>query len=91
MNNGICPKCKAREVYRGPSTDGEGLSAGSYASIIEIMAGKTQTTLWVDTYICHECGYVEIYVANRADLDVLACAENWSKVAELETQEEIAC
>lgn len=83
MNNGICPKCNSTEVYRGTSAEGEGLSAGSYNSLIEIIAGKTQTTLWINTYICRTCGYVEMHVANCQDLAVLPQADGWEKVAQV--------
>ncbi len=81
MNNGVCPKCGSHQVYYGSSSDGEGLAAGTYTSVIEISTGKTQTTLWVDTYICRICGYLEMHVTNRADLEVLLEAEGWVKVA----------
>ncbi len=81
MKNGICPKCQSTEVYRGASTEGEGLSAGTYNSIVEISAGKKQTTLWVDTYVCRACGYLEMHVANRDDLAVLSEADGWEKIS----------
>ena len=83
MNNGVCPKCNSTEVYRGTASEGEGLSAGSYNSLIEIIAGKTQTTLWIETYICRSCGCVEMRVANRQDLAALPQAEGWEKVAKV--------
>ena len=80
MKNGICPKCHSTQVYRGVSTEGEGLSAGTYNTIIEIDSGKSQVTLWVDTYVCCACGYLEMYVANRDGLAVLDHADGWEKV-----------
>jgi len=77
MNDGVCPKCHSTEVYRGSCAEGEGLTAGSYSVLVEVMAGKTQTTLWVDTYICRACGYLEMHVANRNDLGVLSQADGW--------------
>ncbi len=80
MKNGICPKCKATEVYHGFATEGEGLTSGSYTLLIELMTGKTQTTLWVDTYVCRACGYTELHVANPEDLAGLPLADGWDKV-----------
>ncbi len=90
MRNGICPKCRSAEVYRGFATEGEGLTAGSYCLAIEIMSGipsnghsrpeRTRLTLWVDTYICRTCGYVETHVSNTEDLDNLPQADGWEKV-----------
>ena len=80
MKNGICPKCNSTEVYRGASTEGEGLSAGTYNTTVEINAGKTQTTFWIDTFICRACGYLEMRVANLNDLGALPHADGWEKV-----------
>ena len=80
MKNGICPKCNSTEVYRGASTEGEGLAAGTYNTTVEINASKTPTTLWIDTYICRACGYLEMHVANSDELAVLAQADGWDKV-----------
>jgi predicted nucleic-acid-binding Zn-ribbon protein len=80
MNDGFCPKCQSSHIYRSVSEEGEGLTAGSYLALVEVMAGKTQATLRVSTYICTTCGYIELYIANRADLEVLQTAEGWQKV-----------
>jgi hypothetical protein len=80
VNTGHCPKCNSTEIYRGTSAEGEGLSAGSYSSLIEVVAGNIQTTLWLETCICCSCGYIEMRVANRQDLAVLPQAEGWEKV-----------
>ncbi len=80
MKEGVCPKCTSTEVYRGLSTEGEGLTAGTYNALVEVSAGQTQTTLWVETYVCRACGYLEMHVANRDDLVVLAQADGWEKV-----------
>ncbi len=81
MNDGVCPKCHSAKIYRGPSSEGEGLTAGSSNVLVEIMTDKTQTTLWVDTYICRACGYVEMHIANCGDLGVLPQADGWTPVA----------
>jgi predicted nucleic-acid-binding Zn-ribbon protein len=80
MKEGICPKCNASEVYHGSAAEGEGLTAGSYPSLIEIVNGKAHRTLWVDTYICRRCGYVEMHVANQEALAELEQADGWEKV-----------
>ena len=80
MNAGICPKCSSLEIYHGVATDGEGLSAGSYTALVELHAGKEQATLWIDTYICRACGYMELFVANQASLALLPQADGWVKV-----------
>ncbi len=80
MNHGVCPKCQSTEIYRGLSADGEGLTAGSYISLIELITGKTQTTLWLNTYVCQLCGYIEMYIANQDGLAQLSQAEGWERV-----------
>jgi predicted nucleic-acid-binding Zn-ribbon protein len=79
MRQGHCPKCSSTQVVHGLSADGEGLSAGSYPALIEVMSGSARTTLWLDTYLCCDCGYVEMYVANQAELGAMAQAEGWEK------------
>ncbi len=81
MTSGVCPKCHSTQVYRGSATEGEGLTAGTYNSLVELSAGKTQATLWLDTYICGACGYLEMHVANRDDLSLLTKADGWEKIA----------
>ncbi len=81
MKNGICPKCQAAEIYRGLASEGEGVTAGSYPLSVEIYPGLGQKTLWVDTYICCACGYLEMHVANREALAGLPLADGWEKVA----------
>ncbi len=55
--------------------------AGTYTSLVEINAGKTVLVLWVDTLICGTCGYLEMHIANRKDLNVLRQAIGWDKIA----------
>ncbi len=81
MLNGVCPKCQATEVYRGVAAEGEGLTAGSYLAQVEIMAGQTLLAINLDTYVCRQCGYVELYAANPIDLALLPQADGWLKVA----------
>ncbi len=80
LSSGRCPGCGSHEIYRGISTEGEGLTAGSYTSLVEINAGNTQATLWIDTYICRGCGLLEMYVANREQLALLSQADGWERV-----------
>jgi hypothetical protein len=81
MINGICPKCGSHEVYRGFSTEGEGLTPGSYPLLAEIRSGSAQITLWIDTFICKGCGHVELGVANPAGLALLPQADGWERVS----------
>jgi predicted nucleic-acid-binding Zn-ribbon protein len=61
MKDGICPKCEEREVHVFTGTGAElsiRLGAFSGASVIY--------------YICANCGYVELFVENKADLPKIA-------------------
>jgi hypothetical protein len=80
MNNGVCPKCNSTEIYCGLAAEGEGLTMGSYSSQVEVSAGEMRAIFWVDTLICGGCGYVEMRVANRAQLNLLAQADGWVKI-----------
>jgi len=80
MTNGVCPKCNSTQIYRGPATEGEGVSAGGYNSLVEISVDSKLTTLWLNTFICCACGYVEMHVANHCDLEKIPDAEGWEKV-----------
>jgi predicted nucleic-acid-binding Zn-ribbon protein len=59
-NTGTCPKCQSKEVY----TD-KGLPKRGERSSLPI---SSWSRLFVDLYICLDCGYFEEYV-EQADLD----------------------
>ena len=80
MHQGVCPNCQAAEVYLGLATEGEGLSAGSFNAVIEVLAGRDPRTLRVETYICGRCGHVELRVSDPHDLAQLTRADGWERV-----------
>ena len=80
MNHGTCPTCNSTEIYCGSATEGEGVSAGGYNSLIELSVNGKLTTLWLNTFVCRTCGYVELRIANQRDLDLLSGADGWEKV-----------
>lgn len=80
MIDGVCPKCQSGKIYRSISEEGEGLTAGTYQALVEVMAGKTQATLRMNTYICTNCGYIELYAAAQPDPQVFKHAEGWEEV-----------
>jgi rubrerythrin len=83
MHHGVCPNCQAAEVYHGLATEGEGLSAGSFNAVVEVLAGRHPRTLRVDTYVCARCGHVELRIADPHDLDQLAHADGWERIQPL--------
>lgn len=80
MHLGNCPNCLSDEVYHGLSTEGEGLSAGSFNAVVEVLAGRDPRTLRVDTYVCGRCGHVELRILDPRDLAQLAHADGWERV-----------
>jgi hypothetical protein len=80
MNHGECPKCKSNQIYRGCTADGQGLSSASYPAQIEISTLQGPVTFWIDTFICQDCGYVEMFVANAEECSRLSQADGWEKV-----------
>ncbi len=67
MKDGICPKCEAKDVHVSNGTSVEvsvRLGAFSSASVLY--------------YICTACGYVEMFIENKADLPRIA--EKYPKV-----------
>ncbi len=83
MHQGVCPNCQAAEVYHGLATEGEGLSAGSFNAVVEVLAGRDPRTMRVDTYICGICGHVELRIADPRDLAQLPHADGWERVRPL--------
>jgi predicted nucleic-acid-binding Zn-ribbon protein len=78
MKNGHCPKCNSTEVYRGaPAT----LAAGE--GWVHLENRKTGTNIMLDSYVCANCGYVEMYVAEASKVKLPSLAEDkkfWQKV-----------
>ena len=67
MQNGICPKCEAKEVHRVTNTSSETAIALSFLS-----------TAFLDYYVCTKCGYVELFVQGKTLLPKIA--EKYPKV-----------
>ena len=58
-----CGKCGSRELLAVPATPGDHS---------HIVAGdRVLRTVAVDKYVCTDCGYVEQWVNNKADLKTL--------------------
>jgi hypothetical protein len=61
LKNGICCKCKAKDVYL--------IDLPSYEYGIPI---RESTKLGLRYYICASCGYVESYVSNKKHLEKIS-------------------
>ena len=60
MNEGICPKCSHATVYAVTALDHERVLALSIFKAVQMTH-----------FICTSCGYVEQYVLNHADLQLI--------------------
>jgi hypothetical protein len=71
VKDGMCPKCRAAEVYRGPigwALPGEG----------ELLPTGFSDSVELGEYVCTHCGYVERYVKDPADFKRVA--EKYEKI-----------
>ena len=80
MKKGTCVKCGGNEVYSN-----ENLPSRGDRSNVPGHDGRNSSALWINTFVCIECGYFEEYLRD----DVLADEKrinrvklNWKKVAE---------
>jgi predicted RNA-binding Zn-ribbon protein involved in translation (DUF1610 family) len=68
-----CPKCNSKEIVRAHALDRgmhnsqHTLSLATYARP-DAWFFKGQTTVPLSAYVCTDCGFVEIYAVNPADL-----------------------
>lgn len=72
MKDGICPKCKSKEVYSGEKIL---LKSGPFGSN-SIPISLTSIAA-LDNFVCTNCGYVESYVSDSNKLKEIC--EKWHK------------
>lgn len=61
---GVCPKCGSRQLLRVPDHPGRYASGNNIYTTTFTLTGKVP----VIRYVCLDCGYVENWVDNAADL-----------------------
>jgi predicted nucleic-acid-binding Zn-ribbon protein len=71
MKKGQCPKCGLLNVYM----KNNGIAANTYLFVS--ISGFSY--VYLDNYICTDCGYVESYVADKSKLP--AIASKWDRVS----------
>ncbi|MBK8902995.1 MAG: hypothetical protein IPM53_17525 [Anaerolineaceae bacterium] len=85
MKNGICPKCSSTEVYRSKAKTGleYGLVVDRSTPLLNIYKDKSWwpdvTMLYMDFFVCRDCGCFEMYVQDIEKLDKLEDCTNWIK------------
>ncbi|HTX93320.1 MAG TPA: hypothetical protein VMC09_19040 [Anaerolineales bacterium] len=77
MKNGTCPKCNSTEVYRYNG----GLKAATGECHFEMGTWSSKNVL-LNTYLCTQCGYTEMYVsdAEKDKIPALIKDGGWAKV-----------
>lgn len=74
MQNGICPKCQAQEVYR---MDGNRLYA---QEVVSLKGGAISKGDAPHKYLCTNCGYLEYYLPlTEENLEMVK--NNWVRVS----------
>lgn len=83
MRNGLCPKCDSEEIYLADAHP-QGLLTGDGQPMLRIYKDKG---FWPDViiaemnvYVCRACGFLEMYVRDRAGLEKLEDCTNWHRV-----------
>lgn len=71
MKNGICPRCNGAEVYSQPGSIRQ-------SELITLKPGIVSKGTPPDRFICVSCGYVEFFLANEEDLQVVR--DTWQRV-----------
>ena len=69
---GKCPKCGSTEIY----TDAKQLKRGDRC-IIPVTSWKT---LYLNTYLCTSCGFIEEYTEKIGEKELEKIKENWSRM-----------
>ena len=76
MKDGKCPKCGKQTVFTKRQGISFSSSSGFYVYLSKDWA--TKPVKEVDHYLCASCGYLEMYVEDKAKLE--AVAKDWKKV-----------
>ncbi len=88
MRAGTCPKCNSSEVYKSYAKGSldAGLRTGDGQPLLNIhrdkggLFGDDFTLLYLECYVCRNCGYIEQYTHDLTDLAKLTDAKNWQRV-----------
>ena len=77
MKDGKCPKCNSKTVFKKRMGVSFSSSSGFYVTISKDWATKSIKD--VDHYLCTTCGYLEMYVEDKAKLEQVA--KDWTKAS----------
>ena len=76
MKDGKCPKCNSATIYY--KRQGIGFGSDDYFYVRISSERMSRSLKEVDHYVCTSCGYVEMYLEDKAKLE--AVAKDWKKV-----------
>lgn len=86
MKTGNCPKCRSGEIYKAAGIGLDcGIKADSSQSLLNLhtdtggIFGDKFELLYLDSYVCQNCGYTEQYVNDLNRLSLLGDTKNWKK------------
>jgi predicted nucleic-acid-binding Zn-ribbon protein len=75
MKQGVCPQCDSNEVYSG--VDIPNKAGANEANTITLGGPMLAHMIPLDNYVCVNCGYVESYIGDVAELKRIA--ERWER------------
>lgn len=75
MKNGKCPMCNSNEVYS--NSDSEFRASGDLVSLTDI---DNEIEIDLIPYICTNCGFAAMFVANPDDIKDLPETNGWEQV-----------
>jgi predicted nucleic-acid-binding Zn-ribbon protein len=75
MKDGKCPKCGSTNVYSGAAIPNK--AGTNDANTISLGGASLSHMIPLDNYVCVDCGYVESYISDRAELKRIA--EQWPR------------
>jgi predicted nucleic-acid-binding Zn-ribbon protein len=68
----LCPKCQSKDIYYLPEIADHASNGGA---ITPMILGLKKNFLWgktdgsIEAFICSQCGYIEWYLKNPAELE----------------------
>jgi len=74
MRNGICPKCRSKNIYMRKN----GIQVGENSGGVFVHTSTMTRVTPIEAYICVDCGYFENFITDAAKL--MEVSQTWTKV-----------
>ncbi len=75
MKNGKCPMCNSNEVYS--NSESEFRASGDMVQLSDV---DNELQIYLIPYICTNCGFTAMFVADMDDVKDLPEMNGWEKV-----------